>query len=60
MGDFVNKAAKIVINHCLDNQIGAVVFGWNQGQRQKSNLQRLSCPVDHSRDLPRNVPTRFC
>ena len=36
--DAVNKAARIVINHCLDCQIGTVVFGWNQGQRQAINL----------------------
>jgi IS605 OrfB family transposase len=34
----VNKAARLVINHCLENNIGTVVFGWNQGQKQKSNL----------------------
>ncbi len=38
MRDGVNKAAKIVINHCLEHQIGTVVFGWNQGQRQEATL----------------------
>lgn len=36
--DAVNKAARIVINHCLENKIGVVVFGWNKGQRQQINL----------------------
>ena len=36
--DAVNKAARIVINHCWDYQIGIVVFGWNKGQRQAINL----------------------
>jgi putative transposase len=36
--DAVNKAARTVLNHCLDNQIGTVVFGWNKGQRQEINL----------------------
>ena len=36
--DAVNKAAKLVINHCLNNQIGTVVFGWNKGQKKSSNL----------------------
>ncbi len=36
--DAVNKSARIVLNHCLDNQIGTIVFGWNQGQRQSINL----------------------
>ena len=31
MRDAVNKAARLVIRHCLDNQIGTVVFGWNKG-----------------------------
>lgn len=36
--DAVNKAARIVINHCLENKIGRIVFGWNQGQKQEVNL----------------------
>jgi len=36
--DAVNKAARLVINHCLSNQIGAVVFGWNKGQKDSANL----------------------
>ncbi|GGA04878.1 hypothetical protein CYANOKiyG1_17190 [Okeania sp. KiyG1] len=38
MRDAVNKAAKMVINHCLDNQIGVIVFGWNKEQKKESNL----------------------
>ena len=38
MRDAVNKAARVVINYCLNNQIGTVVFGWNKGQRQECNL----------------------
>ncbi len=38
MRDAVNKAAKIVINHCLKNDIGTIVFGWNKGQKQESNM----------------------
>ena len=34
MRDAVNKAAKLVIKHCLENNIGTVVFGWNQGQKK--------------------------
>jgi putative transposase len=36
--DAVNKAARLVLNHCLENQIGTVVFGWNQEMRQSINL----------------------
>nr|WP_293087361.1 transposase [Okeania sp. SIO3B5] len=42
MRDAVNKAARLVINHCIENQIGTVVFGWNQGQRQESRLGKTT------------------
>ncbi|AFY86331.1 transposase, IS605 OrfB family [Chroococcidiopsis thermalis PCC 7203] len=38
MRDAINKAARLVINHCIENRIGTVVFGWNQGQRQEVKL----------------------
>lgn len=38
MRDAVNKAAKIVVQHCLSNNIGTIVFGWNKGQKQGSNM----------------------
>ena len=38
MRDAVNKAARLVLNHCLKNQIGTIVFGWNKGMRQEINL----------------------
>jgi len=38
MRDAVNKAARIVITHCLENRIGTVVFGWNKGQKDSINL----------------------
>jgi len=34
----VNKAARIVINHCLENKIGSIVFGWNQGQKDSVDM----------------------
>jgi putative transposase len=42
MRDAVNKAARIVINHCIENKIGSVVFGWNQGQKDNSNMGKKS------------------
>ncbi|HBK99214.1 MAG TPA: transposase [Microcoleaceae bacterium UBA10368] len=36
--DAVNKAARLVLNHCLQNLIGTVVFGWNKGMKQSINL----------------------
>ena len=38
MRDAVNKAARLVVNHCLGNNIGTIVFGWNKGQKQESNM----------------------
>lgn len=38
MRDAVNKVAKFVVKHCLENKIGTVVFGWNKGQNDNSNM----------------------
>ena len=38
MRDGINKAARLVINHCIDNKIGTVVFGWNVGQKDSANM----------------------
>ncbi|MBW4445992.1 MAG: transposase [Spirirestis rafaelensis WJT71-NPBG6] len=38
MRDAVNKAARIVVNHCIDNQIGSIIFGWNTGQKQNADM----------------------
>ena len=36
--DGINKAAKIVINHCLKNNIGTVIFGWNKRNKDSINI----------------------
>ncbi|MDJ0717822.1 MAG: transposase [Prochloraceae cyanobacterium] len=36
--DGINKAARIVINHCRDNNIGTIVFGWNKGNKDSINI----------------------
>ena len=38
MRDAINKVARLVINHCLRQGIGTIVFGWNQGNKQGINL----------------------
>ena len=38
MRDAVNKAARFVVNHCLENKIGTIVFGWNTGQKDSGNM----------------------
>lgn len=42
MRDAVNKEASKVINHCLNNKIGTLVFGWNKGQKDSSNMGRIN------------------
>jgi IS605 OrfB family transposase len=36
--DAVNKAARMVLNHCIEHRIGTVVFGWNKEQKQGINI----------------------
>ena len=36
--DAVNKAARFVINYCLNHGIGNIVFGWNTGIKKAVNL----------------------
>ncbi|MCY7334219.1 MAG: transposase [Pseudanabaena sp. CAN_BIN31] len=38
MRDAINKAARIVVNHCLENCLGKIVFGWNTGQKDGANM----------------------
>ncbi|MCC3438327.1 transposase [Microcoleus sp. PH2017_05_CCC_O_A] len=38
MRDAVNKAARKVIAHCLANNLGTVIFGWNVGMKNGLNL----------------------
>ncbi|GET36267.1 transposase, IS605 OrfB [Microseira wollei NIES-4236] len=39
--DGINKATKIVIQHCLKHQIGTLVVGWNEGFKESANLGRI-------------------
>jgi lycopene cyclase CruP len=36
----VNKAARLAIDFCLENQIGTLVFGWNKGQKDGAQMGR--------------------
>lgn len=42
MRDAVNKAAKLVVDHCIKYHIGTLIFGWNQGQRQEAKLGKTT------------------
>lgn len=36
--DCINKAARFIINRCLADRIGTIVFGWNQGNKDSINI----------------------
>ena len=40
MRDAVNKAARFIVNRCLNDGIGNLVIGWNDGQKQRSNMSK--------------------
>jgi len=42
MKDGVNKAAKLIINHCLEHGIGTLVVGWNKGIKDEVNMGATS------------------
>lgn len=42
MREASNKAARLIINHCIEHRIGTIVFGWNQGQRQQIKLGKTN------------------
>ena len=52
----VNVAARKVINFCLENQIGTLVFGWNKGQKDgaqmghKTNQKFVQVPTARLKD----------
>lgn len=41
MRDGVNKAAKIIVDHCIKHGIGTIVCGWSEGFKTSSNMGRL-------------------
>ena len=38
--DYLNKAAKVIINQCLEHQIGKLIVGYNPGIKQEINIGR--------------------
>ncbi len=36
--DVINKTARFIVNYCLHHGIGNIIFGWNEGQKQESNM----------------------
>ena len=56
VGKHAYKAARIVVNHCLEQGLGTVVFGWNAGQKDgvkmgaKTNQTFVSIPTARLKD----------
>ncbi len=42
MRDGINKAARLIIDHCLKYGIGTLVIGWNEGFKLNANIGHLS------------------
>ncbi|WP_293065931.1 MULTISPECIES: transposase [unclassified Moorena] len=40
MRDAINKAARFIINRCLQERIGNIVIGWNERQKDSINIGR--------------------
>ena len=40
--DYLSKAARIIINHCLNNDIGKLVLGYNEDFQRKSNIGSIN------------------
>ena len=42
MKDAVNKAARFIVHYCLRHQIGNIVFGWNDRQKDSINIGKTN------------------
>ncbi len=42
MRDGINKAAKLIIDHCLKHGVGTLVIGWNEGFKESANMGRVN------------------
>ncbi|MDK0980770.1 transposase [Clostridium perfringens] len=42
VNDYMNKTARIIINYCLDNNIGTIVCGYNETFQRKTNIGKIN------------------
>ena len=42
INDYLSKAARIIINYCLNNDIGKLVLGYNEDFQRKSNIGSIN------------------
>ena len=40
--DYLSKAARIIVNHCLNNDIGKLVLGYNEDFQRNSNIGSIN------------------
>ena len=42
INDYLSKAARIIVNYCLNNDIGKIVLGYNEDFQRKSNIGSIN------------------
>ena len=42
INDYLSKAARIIVNYCLNNDIGRIVLGYNENFQRKSNIGSIN------------------
>lgn len=63
--DYLNKTARIIINHCLNHQVGKLVVGYNPGIKQEINIGRsnnqnfVQIPFWQLRQKLKNLCSRY-
>uniref|UniRef100_A0A6M3XK30 Putative transposase n=1 Tax=viral metagenome TaxID=1070528 RepID=A0A6M3XK30_9ZZZZ len=40
--DYLHKASRIIVNYCIENKIGTIVFGHNKGWKQETNMSKVN------------------
>ena len=65
MRDNMNKAARLIINWCLKNEIGTIVFGWNKKNKdsinmgKKNNQEFVQIPTARLKDRIKQLATQY-
>ena len=42
MHDGINKAARLIVDHCIQDRLGSIVCGWNEGFKNNPNMGRIN------------------
>ena len=42
MRDAINKAARFIVNRCLNDRIGNIIIGWNEGHKVGSEMGKIN------------------